>query len=130
MWRNLALGVVLAGVLVVVLGAYLAPRHGLEWPYPQRLPASFVSDTWPHHPWNYDQASRCRSVAWWKQADRNFAPVRRVGTMPSAWWFEGSPLMTNGGDAGVGAAAFLPDIWVKTRAGCYVRYEPRHPVPP
>jgi hypothetical protein len=123
------------GVVVVALAlaaaAYAAPRRGLEWPYPQRLPGSFVSHYWPHHPWNYDKASGCQSASWWKRQDRNFYPLRRVGTMPSAWWFGGSALLAQGGgDLGLGAAAFLPTVWVKTDAGCFVLYQPRKPVPP
>jgi len=143
-WRTpkrLIPAVVIAAVAGVAVYAAVAPGIGLEWPYPQRLPATLSLHGWyldqsgrrwsRGDTWKYDQASGCRSYTWWNHHDKHFHTIRRWGTMPSALGIGGSPLFAQPADLhGVGGSRGLVDLWAKTSQGCYVLYQPRPPTPP
>jgi hypothetical protein len=112
--RWIAIAVV--AIVVVVTGyAALAPRMGLEWPYPQRLPDEF---TWGR--WLFNRDAGCHSREWWYRTEKGAGTFTGLGSLTSALGMGGSPLyawsweLRSGGDYGA--------LFVQRDSGCFTAY--------
>jgi hypothetical protein len=99
------------GLTLLSAYAWAAPRQGLVWPYPQRLPDRFV---WGGH--NFQNDQRCFSLSGATQFLRGATP-KQVGTLRSAI-VVGAPDVL-GAKVKYGPT---PTLFVRRASGCYEMY--------